>query len=536
MGILVPEHFDLKSLANDAERLVVEALCDQLNDGWIVMPSVQLARKNRDYEIDVVLVHRDLGVAVIEVKGNRPEIRKGVWFSHGEPMSPQPVKQVRDHSGVVRDTLKEQFPVEFRHLHVPYAIALPNCSALHGDPPKDVRPHELWWASTFGKVADAVERLFLESPVTTRFPEDLQRLVVESLLPSSSFSFNPGDVFDRNRRRLETICTAAVRTLERLDANRRVVVTGGAGTGKTRLALAWARRALTREERVLLTCFNEPLADQMRHFLGSMSEDENLTVGPFLRISRELKGMPELDVPEFSDYTEETDFWNVTMVSHLHNNWPRIECRFDTIIIDEAQDFSPAWVAQLESLLDPDGPRRVMMVGDTAQDVFDRGFSLPVAADGWTIGELTHNCRNTYGIAQLLRRMLGGAISPHEGPESHGINLIEVPPENAEVIAAVRTLIEAHDGGRVAVIANSHVWRDQIRRECGLRGWEGHGSRTVCETPRRMKGTEFDFVIVVDPDGRMDDQALYISISRAVSKLAIVGPKHLTDRFQSHAT
>ena len=37
-----------------------------------------------------------------------------------------------------------------------------------------------------------------------------------------------------------------------LDTNRRVLVNGGAGTGKTMLALQWARQALARNERTLV--------------------------------------------------------------------------------------------------------------------------------------------------------------------------------------------------------------------------------------------------------------------------------------------
>ncbi len=38
MGLLIPEDFPLDQLANDAERSVVAALCDQLLDSWYVIP------------------------------------------------------------------------------------------------------------------------------------------------------------------------------------------------------------------------------------------------------------------------------------------------------------------------------------------------------------------------------------------------------------------------------------------------------------------------------------------------------------------
>jgi DNA helicase IV len=47
-----------------------------------------------------------------------------------------------------------------------------------------------------------------------------------------------------------------------------------------------------------------------------------------------------------------------------------------------------------------------------------------------------------------------------------------------------------------------------------------------------MKGTEFDTVILVDPEFRMDDRALYIGISRAINQLFVVGPKKLGQRLR----
>ena len=64
MGVLVPTDFPLRLLKNDAERSVVESLCSQLTDGWLVLPSVAMAGE-RDREIDVVIAHERDGVAVI---------------------------------------------------------------------------------------------------------------------------------------------------------------------------------------------------------------------------------------------------------------------------------------------------------------------------------------------------------------------------------------------------------------------------------------------------------------------------------------
>ena len=527
MGLLVPEDFDLTLLKNDAERDVVIALRDQLTDGWYIIPSQRLSTSYRDHELDVVIMHRDFGIADIEVKGHRVSVREGVWCSGERQLSPQPFEQARNNAGTLRDLLQKHQPDLFEHAKVRYAVAFPNTAEVRGSLPPEMRPEELFLAPAIDDIVTAVEDLFLTRPNYTPFTEAHIRAVIELLRPNANFVVDPEASARRARARLEAICASQVKALERLDENRRVVVTGGAGTGKTRLALAWAKRALMRDERVLLTCFNEPLADQISRY---MFEDDNLVTGPFLQIARGLTGMPTIEVPEGLSEDDTKRFWDIEVVGHLHYHWPEVEDRFDTIIIDEAQDFSPAWIAQMESLLDPDGARRIMMVADAEQDIFDRGFTLPTAADGWTVCELTTNCRNTFQIARLLRLALEGAVAPQRGPESIGISFSPVGPDEDVVVDAVRQALEATDLKSVAVIVHSRRWRGVLRDRLNLGTWETRDEIIPCETVRRLKGTEFDYVIVVDPDGSMDDQSLYVAISRAVNQLAVIGSTELGQR------
>ena len=88
-------------------------------------------------------------------------------------------------------------------------------------------------------------------------------MVVQTLRPDAELVWDDEAQARRARRRMDDVCDERVRTLETIDANRKVVVTGGAGSGKTRLAMSWARRAVARGSRVLLTCYNDPLGEHL---------------------------------------------------------------------------------------------------------------------------------------------------------------------------------------------------------------------------------------------------------------------------------
>jgi len=281
---------------------------------------------------------------------------------------------------------------------------------------------------------------------------------------------------------------------------------------------------------VLLTCFNIPLAESLRDRLG---ESDQLRIGAFHEVARELDGMPPLDVPD----TASRDWWDTVEIGHLHAHWHQITERFDTIIVDEAQDFRPAWIALLERLLDPDGPRRIMVLADLSQEVYSRGFEIPRHDDGWTLCELTNNCRNTSQIATLLRSRFDAAIAPVGGPESEDVRWIEADDLDAISDAVGDALDHLEDRDHAAstmLVATMRTSvRDRLRAEYGFDNWERTDPMTiVCENVHRIKGLEYDHVILVahDPDGPVADELLYVGASRAVMSLTVIGPATVGER------
>jgi len=206
-------------------------------------------------------------------------------------------------------------------------------------------------------------------------------------------------------------------------------------------------------------------------------------------------------------------------------------------VIDEAQDFSPAWIAQLQQLLDPSGPHRLLMVADESQSLYPRGFVLPSIDDGWTRCELVNNCRNTFEIASMIRRHLGGAPAPFGGPESVGIGWAEADDVDTVVEIVGEEIdrivdFEGHDPPRVLVATFSTVLRDRLREDLAFVPWEGGQATTViCENVHRVKGLEFDYVVLAaSAADTVSDALLYVGASRAIAGLTLVGPKTIAAR------
>jgi hypothetical protein len=364
--------------------------------------------------------------------------------------------------------------------------------------------------------------------------------VVARLCPDVTFEYDSQTAVRRARERLNLICETQVDAMVSLEVHHRVVVTGKAGTGKTYLATRWAQSGLIggddTAKRVLLTCYNDPLGLRLSEQLGpNLEVDESsddleeersmLRVGSFLRVMLELEGMP---MPDFEN-TEDDDFWNVRVPAHLIRYWSEVVTRFDRIIVDEAQDFSPAWLGLLESLLDPMGDNKMFLLVDDRQQLTPRGFVEPSIEAGWVRGELLRNVRNAREIATLARRFLDGAAAQSALPRS-GEVVARTTSSDEELVEAVKAEIgkvleRGADREELLVVASNAAVRDLLRRELNLGRFEKAGEgRIVCETAHRAKGLEALNVIVAIGDRGMGDAALYVAITRAVDQLVVAGP------------
>lgn len=533
MARLVPEDFPLDAISHDTERDVVQALRG-LPDSWFIIPNLRVLAYNVERELDIVLIHPAMGVVLVEVKGFIPEVRGGLWF--GDDGSPQssPFKQAIQNSFGLRDRLRT-IPGVPAMDRVPSAVAFPRASAFTGRLPEDRE----WFHVLLGPdlasrdlLAEKLDMLVSSGEVFDGLGVDGVNAIINELAPDAHFVWDADGEHRRARTMLRTLSDQQVEGFASLDANRRVFVRGRAGTGKTSLARSWVRRAAAdRGERVLLTCYHEPLG---RTFRRDFADIDEVTAGPFLQVCLGLPGAPKLeDLEPDASSAEITTWWNETVPDFARAYLSRAGGRFDTIVIDEVQDFMPPWLEVAEMMLDPAGPRRMLLLGDGLQDIHGRGFVEPSPDHGWVVAEMPRNCRNADVIATLLRRRLDGAKPSPAAPPGWACRFIEVN-DLVTATGVIDTLLSGYAGnGRdpasVGVVATSSRLRDELAKALGL-DIDPNGLTTCVGTPHRLKGLEFDSVVLaVDPHA-MDDVRLYIGISRAVSELVIVGPAEVAQR------
>ena len=193
----------------------------------------------------------------------------------------------------------------------------------------------------------------------------------------------------------------------------RVEIRGGAGSGKTFLAVEQARRLSTQGQRVALVCYSHGLASYLERVTAKWRRRQQLAyVGEFHALGMQW-GAP--GGPDESLRTDETtQFWEHDLPLQMADLAAQLlpGHRFDSIVVDEAQDFADAWWNPLLAALKDDERGGLYVFSDEGQRVFNRHGSPPVPLVPLI---LDHNLRNTRQIATAFQplvdhpmRLLGG--------------------------------------------------------------------------------------------------------------------------------
>jgi len=184
----------------------------------------------------------------------------------------------------------------------------------------------------------------------------VKRLGQNVLAPHFSLTLTLGSALGWEEKALALLHEEQDVCLDFLDLNPRALVRGGAGTGKTVVAVERARRLAAAGKGVLLLCFNRPLAHHLRSACGSWEGlAGRVWAGSYHELAKELcerAGVAWSEPPDdLSDATR--DFWNETSGLLLLEAAAKLGEKWDALVVDEAQE------GREDELPEHDGDRRV---------------------------------------------------------------------------------------------------------------------------------------------------------------------------------
>jgi len=397
---MIPDY--LLHSKSSAERRVFDKLRGALNENkleWYAFHSLNLPRHQtkRFGELDFVVCGPG-GLFALEIKGGRISCQEGAWATTDAKDRCSPLKEPPhvQAQGALHGLLNKIDKRLWERFVCGYGVIIPDCSmkdvvSAEWDRKtwadnKDFHDFERWFKSFVRHWAEVASRQY--KPLLAS--SDSVKELVKQLRPDFETATPLFDRVSLAAGRIAALTEDQLKFVDVIEDNPRVICKGGAGTGKTFLAVELAKRWAASGLNVALVCYS-----------------------PWLKRYLDGVTIPEVTVAQFKALEAATRRAGVKT--------------FDAIIIDEGQD-----LLNYESLGTIDSflvcgleNGRWCFFHDSNNQAGVLGSFEPEALEYLTkinpiSVPLKTNCRNTSQILTKIQSMLGvdmGNDSVGNGPE-----------------------------------------------------------------------------------------------------------------------
>ena len=515
---------------------------------------------------DILIAHHRLGLMIVEVKGGRISLdyRNQRWMSTDrrgvEHDIKNPFEQAKRGKYGILEKLKENPAwqrLRVRRFNIGHAVFFPDIGdsiRLRGpDAPSEIIGDE----GDLDHLGDWIDQVFRYwaseqqvqlDEIGTRGVNTLSSIFARTATTRPLLSAR---IREEEEQRVQlTRRQAAI--LDILQRQRRVMIAGGAGTGKTLIAREKAVRLANEGVRTLLVCFNRGLADHLRE---QCDEIQNLDVATFHQVCdrwiRKVKAEVGRDFMAEArrDYPGADEFDQLMPVAFA-NAVDVIGPAYDAIIVDEAQDFGDEFWMPVEMLLTSLDQGMLYVFLDENQDLYHRSANIPISGEPMV---LDRNCRNTGAIHRVAyHHYRGTAVRPSEvegvAVETIHGNGIDEQARSIGSLATrlvAREKVPAHDiaillcDGRLRAACERALKTAPLPREARFGRLEDFREGVVTvDTVARFKGLERDVIILwalEECTPHEDRETLYVGLSRAKSVLYLCGTRASCERVLEQA-
>jgi len=549
MANIIPKLTDtqISKIEPKSEQKVYKALYEQLPDSWLVVHSLEFVKKTSQYnshgdrEADFVIFAPEYGVLVIEVKGGGIECdgQTRQWYSIDRYQNKHEIKnplgQAKDAKYEIRNHLEKMGK---RNILIAHGALFPdiiNINALSNPAiPKNILGGsdklidlKAWIISIFHYWSgEQPNHNKLEaSGVNIANQIYGKRVTIQQSLASKIETEIEQQIILTNRQKS---------ILRQLRKRKEAIIEGGAGTGKTVLALDHAQTLANQGLKVLLLCYNEKLGNKLKEESQGIENLHPMSFHQFCnwRIKQVKYDTNRNLLAESAINYPNEDKFNVLMPDALINSYDISPVTYDVIIIDEGQDFKDEYWLAIELLRDSADDTKLYIFQDGNQAIYASVDELPIKSEPLFLFD---NCRNTRPIHQLAYQYYDG--EEVEAPKIDGEPTQYIVKESLEQQAfeidkKIAELIHQEDikpkDIAVIVMDNFNTAQELLEKTKNNKIWAfkefSPQSKVLVETAKRFKGLESKIIFLwIFDSSKMSEKMLYVSISRARFRLWIAG-------------
>ena len=533
-------------------------------DGWVAFHSLDLKKHltKIEGELDMVVLVPDQGILCIELKGCDVKRVDGKWIYPYETSIDGPFKQASKGMHSLRKYLIEK-DVSFQPTLFFSAVIFTRIDFEEKSPewqpwqfidkklfirsPISVNILNIFkqarsYLSKLGKVAGWFD---LEKSKLSK--SQIER-AINILRKNFEYVVSPRHDIESLEFSIKKFTEEQYLILDGLIGNKRLLISGPAGTGKTFLAIEFARRQLSLGKRVGFFCYNALLADWIKTEMAvEMDADGKLffcgTFHTFL-VSVAKEGGHAKD---------EDNYWSETLPQKALGKILGDESyrsHFDVLVIDEAQDliFNENYLDVLDVSLNSglagggwaffgDFERQAIYVGDDSSSKESILSPLEARAPSLSQYSLRNNCRNAEAIAETLTLTAG--ISPGytkilSDNEAGVVDPRFYSSSDSQHVLVKRKLIELlrqFKPNEIVILSPksddrscAHSMVSKFPELCIAPFRLAHANQIKYASIHAFKGLEASAVLLTDIDGLGSESSkalLYVGMSRARINLTI---------------
>lgn len=544
MAKMFPKTFPEDSLSS-GEYKVFEYLKKFSPSDWFVLHSFRLPRHKAVVfgEADFVVIAPKLGVFILEIKSGGVGFNGSEWVyinrNHEKSYKKRgPFQQAREAMFEIEKIIVEKLGTDYSRTNLIYGYGCIFTDESNF-PVETIVEDEKWRLCQKTDAVDYCEFIknlyknFVRelNKLEKRVPEKLTvtqaeyiaktlRPIVDCVVPLKSF-------VQESEKDIISLTEEQYSCLDDIEINNQMVVTGGAGTGKTLIAIEDAKRS-SKDCTIAFFCYNKNLAD----FLKLNINNDNVTVYSLHSY------LTKICASRIEEIEKNEEFFNKIL--------PQIACEviseqdisFDKLIVDEFQDLCTDEYLRLFDMILKNGliEGRFTFYGDFArQAIYKNNTSLDILKK-YTFFARKHlsiNCRNTLFIGNELINITGYEDKHYrlkitgEPVEFYVWNTEE--DQCNKLLENIRELKKRGFGSESIMILSTKRREKSIVEKCdkdefliGNYGLDSFGYYAMFSTVHSFKGLESEIVILTDVEDYNDSQLMYIALSRARSKLIVL--------------
>ena len=552
MATLIP--YFISNEASAAERKIFNIIKndDRMKD-WIVFHSLKIEKHIKHFqggEADFVIIAPNLGCFVIEVKGGEHIlIEDGVWKSisfNGEINKiKNPFNQASENRYSIHNYLDER---GVSHPFFEKGVAFPD--TIFSNTSIEYDKDEIFDASYNNDFFKYIRKLSnyynakgsIQGRRTAfRAPTANEIKDIRLTLAPRYESVTPLSIkIDNNQNRIIQLTENQYKVLDELQYADSAIIHGPAGTGKTLLAVEMAKRKASRNNvKIALVTYNLLLTEYLKCQVRDFDNITVFSISDFFEQKCNEYGLIK------EEDKENRDHYYQNIIPKLALEILSVESiQFDTIIVDEAQDFTASYLIVLSQMLKGHVAKgNYYFFGDFIyHGIFDTRVSQKEvrcyieAMGGMPIDkELIVNVRNSYLVQKELDTIAKTSTKSAHPEVSEELDIYRLyEDENDELEQIEKTLNilicqEKVKPENITILSrksfcNSIASRITKHKISLYTIPKEDNIITFCSI-RKFKGLENDVILVVDNDhytwGNKDLHILYVAISRAKQKVIV---------------